>query len=495
MHAFPDLEPFRESAFPDQVEEVGSPEHFLVLQRRGVGPSAVDIVTKADRTRLFTPLDKPTSGPDNAELDLEGNQNRGTLNMAGKAPKKVVLAYSGGLDTSVILPWIRETYGCEVIAFAAELGQGDELKSIKKKALASGASACVVGDLRAELVEDFLWPMLKSGAVYEGKYLLGTSIARPLIAKEQVRIAHEYGADAVAHGATGKGNDQVRFEVTYMALDPTLKIIAPWKDPRFELRSREAAIEYAKARKIPVDQTKKKIYSRDRNMWHLSHEGAELESTWNEPRDEMLVLSVPIEKAPNRGAYVEIEFEAGVPVAVDGRRMDGVGIIAKLNALGGRHAIGQIDLVENRLVGMKSRGVYETPAGTILYAAREALENICLDRETFHYKQMVALRYAELVYYGLWYSPLRQALDAFFNATTRNVTGTVRVKLYKGNCRVVGAKSPKTLYMPDLASFTMGDEYDSTDATGFIRLFSLPTKITNLVERTTSGRKGPRKKR
>ena len=404
-------------------------------------------------------------------------------------PKKVVLAYSGGLDTSVILPWIRETYGCEVIAFAAELGQGDELKAVRKKALNSGASECVIRDLRSEFVTDFLWPMLKSGAVYEGRYLLGTSIARPLIAKEQVKVAHEFGADAVAHGATGKGNDQVRFEVTVMALDPKLKIIAPWKDTRFTLRSREAAVEYANARGIPVDQTKKKIYSRDRNLWHISHEGAELESTWNEPKDQMLVMSVPIEKAPNKAAYVEIDFEAGVPVGLNGRAMDGVKIIEKLNELGGRHAIGQVDIVENRLVGMKSRGVYETPAGTILYAAHQSLEHVCLDRDTFHYKQEVALRYAELVYYGLWYAPLRRSLDAFFDDTQKNVSGTVRVKLYKGNCRVVGCKSPFSLYMPDLASFTMGDEYNSTDAIGFIRLFGLPAKVSGIVERQKKKRR------
>ena len=402
--------------------------------------------------------------------------------------KKVVLAYSGGLDTSVILPWIRETYDCEVIAFAAELGQGDELKAIRKKALASGASECVIRDLRAEFVQDFLWPMLKSGAIYEGKYLLGTSIARPLIAKEQVRVAHQFGADAVAHGATGKGNDQVRFEVTYMALDPSLKIIAPWKDPRFELTSREAAIEYANRRGIPIEQSVKKIYSRDRNLWHLSHEGGELETTWAEPRDEMLVLSLPITKAPDRPAYVEVNFEAGVPVAVGGKRMDGVGIIETLNAIGGKHGVGQVDLVENRLVGIKSRGVYETPGGTILYAAHEALEHLCLDRETLHYKQQVALKYAEMVYYGLWYTPLRPALDAFFNETAKNVTGTVRLKLYKGNCRVVGTKSPKSLFLPKLASFTMGAEYNSTDAIGFIRLFGLPARVCGAVNRETGKR-------
>ena len=402
--------------------------------------------------------------------------------------KKVVLAYSGGLDTSVILPWIRETYGCEVVAFAAELGQGDELKSIQKKALKSGASECVIRDLRAEFVNDFLWPMLRSGAVYENKYLLGTSIARPLIAKEQVRVAHETGADAVAHGATGKGNDQVRFELTYMALDPSLKIIAPWKDTRFELRSREAAVEYAQARNIPVEATKKSIYSRDRNIWHLSHEGAELESTWSEPRDEMLVLSVPIEKAPDKPAYVEVDFEEGVPVGINGKRTESVALLEKLNDLGGKHAVGQVDVTENRLVGMKSRGVYETPGGTILKEALEAIEHICLDRDTYHYKQQIALRYAELVYNGQWYTPLRESLDAFFATVAKPLTGTARVKLYKGNCRAVGAKSKNSFYMPDLASFTMGESYDSTDAIGFIRLFALPAKVGGIVRRQTSNK-------
>jgi len=399
-----------------------------------------------------------------------------------KDVKKVVLAYSGGLDTSVILPWLRETYGCEVIAFAAELGQGDELKAIRKKALLSGASECVVRDLREEFARDFLWPMLKSGALYEQRYMLGTSIARPLIAREQVRVAHEFGADAVAHGATGKGNDQVRFELTYAALDPTLKVIVPWRDPRFQLRSREAAVEYAEARGIPIEQSKKSIYSRDRNMWHISHEGQELESTWAEPKDRMLVISSPIEKAPNKAAYVDVDFVRGEPVGLNGRRMDPVQIILTLNALGGRHGVGQVDLVENRLVGMKSRGVYETPGGTILYEAHRALEAICLERETQHYKHQVALRYAELVYYGQWYSPLREALDAFINKTQEYVTGTARIKLYKGNCRAVGARSDKSLYVPALASFKMGAEYDPTDATGFIHLFGLPIKVQNAVQ-------------
>jgi len=370
--------------------------------------------------------------------------------------KRVVLAYSGGLDTSVILPWIKETYGCEVIAFAAELGQGDELKDVRKKALNSGASEYVVRDLRKEFVEEFLWPMLRSGAVYEGKYLLGTSIARPLIAKEQVKVAHEFGADAVAHGATGKGNDQVRFELTYAALDPSLKIIAPWKDPRFELRSREAAVAYAEAAASPSSSPRRRSIRATRNFWHISHEGAELEGTWAEPKDRMLVLTSPIEKAPNKPAYVEVDFKEGTPIGLDGKRMDGVEIITRLNALGGKHGVGQVDLVENRLVGMKSRGVYETPGGTILYEARRALEGICLDRDTLHYKEIVAHRYAELVYYGQWYSPLRLALDAFFNQVNKPLTGTARIKLYKGNCRAVGTKSPRSLFVPALASFTMG---------------------------------------
>lgn len=391
--------------------------------------------------------------------------------------KKIVLAYSGGLDTSVILPWLREKYGCQVIAFAAELGQGSELQGIKKKALASGANKCIVRDLRKEFVEDYLWPMLKSGAVYENGYLLGTSIARPLIAKEQVKIAQQEGADAVAHGATGKGNDQVRFELTFMALDPSLKIIAPWKDPSFELTSREAAVDYAKKRNIPIEQSKKKIYSRDRNLWHISHEGADLEDPANEPQDHLFVISNPISKTPNKADYVEVGFEKGVPVSLNGRKVDSVKLVAQLNDLGGLHGVGQADLVENRLVGMKSRGVYETPGGTILYTAHRALEMLCLDRETAHYKQQVALRYAELVYYGQWFTPLRKALDAFVDSTQEKVSGTVRLRLFKGNCTLAGVTSPNSLYAANLASFTMGAEYNSTDATGFIRLFGLPMKV------------------
>ncbi len=400
-----------------------------------------------------------------------------------KKAEKVVLAYSGGLDTSVILPWLKETYGYEVIAFAAELGQGDELAGIKRKALASGAVKCVIKDLRKEFVQDYLWPMLKAGAVYEKGYLLGTSVARPLIARHQVEVAHAEGATAVAHGATGKGNDQVRFEVSYMALDPSLKIVAPWKDPKFKLTSREAAVDYAKKHKIPIEQTKKKIYSRDRNLWHISHEGADLEDPANEPKDEVFVISRPISKTPDKPDYVTIGFFEGVPIKLNGKLTSSVRLIEALNKLGGKHGIGQVDLVENRLVGIKSRGVYETPGGTILVTAHNALESLTLDRETMHYKQQLALKYAELVYYGLWFCQLREALDAFVDVTQRNVTGEVKVKLFKGRCTPAGIKSPNSLYKTDLASFKMGAEYDPTDATGFIRLFGLPVKVAAAVNK------------
>ena len=398
--------------------------------------------------------------------------------------KKAVLAYSGGLDTSVILPWLRETYGCEVVAFVADLGQGpDELDGIVQKAEASGASEVYVEDLREEFVTDYLWPMLRAGAVYEGKYLLGTSIARPLIAKKQVECARKTGADAVAHGATGKGNDQVRFELTFMALAPDLEVLVPWRDPRWTLTSREAAVDYAEAHGIPITQSKKSIYSRDRNLWHISHEGAELESPANEPGDGVFVISSPVAKAPDEGEYVEVEFASGVPVGVNGKHLGPVEIVETLNTLGGRHGVGQIDLVENRLVGIKSRGVYETPGGTILYAAHAALEALCLDRDTLHYKQGVALRYAELVYDGRWFSMLREALDAFIDHTQQTVTGTVRLKLYKGHALYAGATSPHSLYSEDLASFVMGEGYNPADATGFIHLFGLPMKVQGLVRR------------
>ncbi len=397
--------------------------------------------------------------------------------------EKVVLAYSGGLDTSIILPWLKETYGYEVIAFAADLGQGEELTGIKRKALASGAVKCVVKDLRKEFVEEYLWRLLKSGAVYEKQYLLGTSIARPLIAKHQVEVAQAEGATAVGHGATGKGNDQVRFELTYMALDPTLKIVAPWKDPKFKLTSREAAVDYAKKHKIPIEQSKKKIYSRDRNLWHISHEGADLEDPANEPKDDLFVISRPVSKTPDKPDYVTIGFHEGVPIKLDGKLTSGVKLIEELNRLGGKHGVGQADIVENRLVGIKSRGVYETPGGTILVAAHNALESVTLDRETMHYKHQVALKYAELVYYGLWFYQLREALDAFIDVTQQNVSGEVKMKLFKGRCTPAGIKSPNSLYRTDLASFKMGAEYDPTDATGFIRLFGLPLKVAAAVHK------------
>jgi argininosuccinate synthase len=325
--------------------------------------------------------------------------------------------------------------------------------------------------------------MLKAGAVYEGRYLLGTSIARPLIAKKQVEVARMTGADAVAHGATGKGNDQVRFELTFMALAPELAVLVPWRDPRWTLTSREAAVEYAEARGIPIQQSKKSIYSRDRNLWHISHEGAELENPANEPSDKVFVMSSPIAAAPDEPEYVEVEFDAGVPVAVNGKKMGPVQIVETLNALGGKHGVGQVDIVENRLVGIKSRGVYETPGGTILYTAHAALEALCLDRDTLHYKHALALRYAELVYYGQWFSMLREAMDAFINATQRTVTGKVRLKLYKGHALYAGATSPHSLYSEDLASFVMGKSYDPTDATGFIHLFGLPMKVQGLAAR------------
>jgi len=369
------------------------------------------------------------------------------------------------------------------------LGQGDELEGIKQKAMKSGAVKCIVKDLRKEFVEEYLWRLLKSGAVYENGYLLGTSIARPLIAKHQVDVAHAEGAAGVAHGATGKGNDQVRFELTYMAIDPALKIIAPWKDPKFKLTSREAAVDYAKKHKIPIEQSKKKIYSRDRNIWHISHEGADLEDPANEPKDDLFVISKPISKTPNKPDYVTIYFHEGIPIKLDGKLITGVKLMEALNEIGGKHGVGQVDVVENRLVGIKSRGVYETPGGTILMTAHNALETLTLDRETMHYKQQVALKYAELVYYGQWFSKLREALDAFVDITQKNVTGSVRVKLFKGRCTPAGVKSRYSMYSTALASFKMGAEYNPADASGFIRLLGLPMKVAGAVKRTTDEKK------
>jgi argininosuccinate synthase len=404
--------------------------------------------------------------------------------MKSAGPRKIVLAYSGGLDTSVILPWLKERYpGVKLVAFAAELGQGSELKGIERKAKQSGADQVVVKDLRKEFAEDYCFPMLRAHATYEADYLLGTSIARPLIAKAQVDVAHQTGADAVAHGATGKGNDQVRFELTAMALDPTLAIISPWKDPRFladGLTDRETAIEYAERHGIPITQTKKKIYSQDRNLWHISHEGAEIEDPAREPLEQVYTITVPVSKAPGKAEYVEVDFERGVPVAVNGKRFKGGHeLIDALNLLGGKHAVGQVTLVENRLVGMKSRGVYETPGGTILYEAHKALEQICLERDLYHYKQQLALKYGELVYYGQWFHPLREAMQAFVDRASEVVSGRARVKLYKGRATAVSATSPLSLYDTKLASFAMSG-YDVTAARGFIDLFGLPMKVRGL---------------
>jgi argininosuccinate synthase len=395
-------------------------------------------------------------------------------------PKKIVLAYSGGLDTSVILPWLKERYpGVKLVAFAAELGQGSELTGIEDKAYKSGADEVVVMDLRQEFAEKYCFPMLRAHAIYEQDYLLGTSIARPLIAAKQVEVAHQTGADAVGHGATGKGNDQVRFELTYMALDPKLKIISPWKDPAFELRDRESAVDYAQKHNIPITVSKTKIYSQDRNLWHISHEGAEIEQPGSEPNWEAcLTTVVPAEKAPNESEIVTVDFEAGNPVAVNGKKLAAHEVIAELNKIGGKHGVGVTVLAENRLVGMKSRGVYETPGGTILYEAHKALEQICIERDTAHYKQQVALRYAELVYNGQWFHPLREALQTFVDHTNATVTGTARVRLYKGRAMAVGAISPHSLYDPQLASFSM-EGYDVTAARGFIDLFGLPMKVAS----------------
>ncbi|HYO08291.1 MAG TPA: argininosuccinate synthase [Tepidisphaeraceae bacterium] len=403
---------------------------------------------------------------------------------ASAAPKKIVLAYSGGLDTSVILPWLKERYpGVKLVAFAAELGQGDELKGIEDKARKSGADEVVVMDLRQEFAERYCWPMLRAHAIYEQDYLLGTSIARPLIAAKQVEVAHQTGADAVGHGATGKGNDQVRFELTYMALDPNLKIVAPWKDPSFELRDRESAIDYAQKHGIPIPVSKKKIYSQDRNLWHISHEGAEIEHPDAEPNWEAcLTMVVPPERAPDEAETVSIDFESGNPTGVNGRELPPHQIISELNKIGGRHGVGVTVLAENRLVGMKSRGVYETPGGTILYEAHKALEQICIERDTLHYKQLVALRYAELVYNGQWFHPLREALQSFVDHTNATVTGTAKVRLFKGRAMQIGAQSPHTLYDPQLASFSM-EGYDVTAARGFIDLFGLPMKVASQRKR------------
>jgi argininosuccinate synthase len=403
---------------------------------------------------------------------------------------KVVLAYSGGLDTSVIVPWLKENYGCEVICFCADVGQGEDLSGLEAKAKASGASQLIVRDLREEFASDYLFPMMRAGAIYERKYLLGTSVARPLIAKHMVDVAHQVGAHAVAHGATGKGNDQVRFELTTMALDPRLKTIAPWRE--WDIRSREDAIAYANARNIPVTATRKSIYSRDANLWHISHEGGLLEDPWNEPEEPMFQISASPENAPDEPGYVQIDFESGTPIAVNGEKMSPAALITYLNTIGGTHAIGRVDLVENRLVGMKSHGVYETPGGTILTFAHQEIESMVLDRETMHFKDMAAIKYAELVYNGLWFTPLREALDAFVNNTQGPVTGKVRLKLYKGNVISAGRTSPFSLYREDFATFGQENVYDQSDAEGFIRLYGLSLKVRAMNGLPVSGLEMPK---
>jgi argininosuccinate synthase len=400
--------------------------------------------------------------------------------MAGESVKKVVLAYSGGLDTSVIVPWLKNNYGnCEVVCFTANVGQEEELDGLEDKAIASGASKLIVADLREEFLRDYVFPTMQAGAVYERDYLLGTSIARPLIAKKMVEIAESEGADAISHGCTGKGNDQVRFELTAMALNPKLKVIAPWRE--WDIRSREDAIRYAAKYNIPLTQTEKDIYSRDRNIMHLSHEGGMLEDPWNEPEDAMYQLSVSPEEAPDEAAYVEIGFEQGNPVSLNGEKLSAVDMFMQLNEMAGAHGVGRVDIVENRLVGMKSRGVYETPAGTVIFRAHQALESICLDKYTMHYKDFVAVKYAELVYNGMWFMQLREALDAFIKVTQQSVSGTVRLKLYKGNIIIAGRKSPFSLYREDYASFGEEDVYNQKDAHGFIQLFGLPLKVESLL--------------
>ena len=396
--------------------------------------------------------------------------------------KKVVLAYSGGLDTSVIIPWLKEHYNnCEVIAACADLGQGDELEPVHDKALKTGASKCYIMDLKEEFISDYVWPTVKAGAVYEKKYLLGTSFARPLIAKKLVEIAEKEGADAIAHGATGKGNDQVRFELSVKALAPQLAIIAPWRE--WELRSRDQEIDYAAAHNIPITVSHEHDYSMDRNMWHLSHEGSDLEDPWNAPKDELFIVTNIPEKAPDKPEYVELEYVEGVPVSVNGEKLSPAKLVEKLNEIGIRNAVGITDMVEDRLVGMKSRGVYENPAGAIIYYGHNDLENLCLDRATQSFKQQVSIRYSELVYDGMWFSPLREALDGFVNETQKTVTGTVRMKLYKGNIYSAGVKSPYSLYSQEYVTFGEDEVYNQADATGFINLFGLPLKVRALMKK------------
>lgn len=397
-----------------------------------------------------------------------------------KTVRKVVLSYSGGLDTSIIIPWLKENYHCEVIAYTADIGQGEELQGLEEKAIKTGASKIYIDDLREEFIRDFVYPTLKANAVYEGKYLLGTSFARPIIAKHQVLVAEKEGADALAHGCTGKGNDQVRFELTYKALNPKLRVIAPWRE--WNIRSREDAIRYAHERNVPITASLTKIYSHDQNLWHLSSEGGELEDPWQSPPDGIYGMSVSPEQAPDRPTIITLDFEKGEPVALNGEALSPVKLLMALNKVGGENGIGRVDMVENRLVGIKSRGVYETPGGTILYAAHRELESLVLTSQLLRMKEMLAPRYAELIYTGQWYTPVRQALDAFVQKTQEKVTGTVRLKLYKGNVIVEGRKSPYSLYREDYATFGEDDVYNQQDAEGFINLFGLPLKVKALID-------------
>ena len=406
-----------------------------------------------------------------------------------KKYNKVVLAYSGGLDTSIIIPWLKENYGCEVIAVAADVGQESELEGLQEKAIKTGASKLYIEDLKKEFVEDCIWPTLKAGAVYENKYLLGTSFARPIIAKRLVEIAKKEGADAIAHGCSGKGNDQVRFELTIKAFAPDMPIIAPWRI--WDIKSRDEEIDYAEAHQIPLKITRETNYSKDKNLWHLSHEGLDLEDPANEPKyNEILEMGVSPEKAPDTPTYITLHFEKGVPTALDGVEMDGVSLIQKLNKIGGANGVGLADLVENRLVGMKSRGVYETPGGSILYHAHDVLETICLDKETQHYKQQVALKFADLVYNGQWYTPLREALSAFVDSTQQTVTGDVKLKLYKGNIINAGVTSDYTLYDEEVATFDADEVYNQMDSQGFINLFGLPIKVKAVLDQKRAAKEG-----
>ncbi|MDR1028103.1 MAG: argininosuccinate synthase [Clostridiales Family XIII bacterium] len=389
--------------------------------------------------------------------------------------EKIVLAYSGGLDTSIILTWLKERFDAEIITVCCDAGQDDDFEAIEKKAYATGASKSYILDIKEEFITDYIWPTLKAGAVYENDYLLGTSMARPLMAKKLTEIAEAEGARVIAHGCTGKGNDQVRFEAAIHALNPSIKILAPWRI--WDFKSREDLIDYATAHRIPIGQSREKIYSRDQNLWHISHEGGNLEDPWIEHEDDIHLMSRPIEQAPNEPAFIEIEFEAGVPVALDGKRLSPVELLCALNALGGEHGVGTIDIVENRLVGMKSRGVYETPGGTILYKAHFALEKLILDRETMNYKGLTAQKYAQIVYDGQWFTPLREALDAFVDVTSKDVSGLVRMELYKGNALPTATRSEHSLFNEDFATFGEDEVYDQKDAEGFINLFSLPMKI------------------